>query len=115
MGKPATTANGEMVIQSWLKQNGLEFQELVIENGSGLSRNEAISAGQMNQLLLTVRNLPVGDIFYNSLPIAGADSTMRNRLMSQLRKFLHLKKKPEARIKTGSLADVRAISWLHVK
>jgi D-alanyl-D-alanine carboxypeptidase/D-alanyl-D-alanine-endopeptidase (penicillin-binding protein 4) len=110
MGKPATTANGELVIQSWLKQNGLDFQGLVIENGSGLSRNEAISASQMNQLLLTARNLPVGDIFYNSLPIAGTDGTMRNRLMVQLRKFLHLKKKPEARIKTGSLADVRAIS-----
>ncbi len=110
MGKPATTANGELVIQSWLKQNGLDFQGLVIENGSGLSRNEAISANQMNQLLLTARNLPVADIFYNSLPIAGTDGTMRNRLMGQLRKFLHLKKKPEARIKTGSLADVRSIS-----
>ena len=110
MGKPATTANGELVIQSWLKQNGLDFEGLVIENGSGLSRNEAISASQMNQLLLTARNLPVGDIFYSSLPIAGTDGTMRNRLMVQLRKFLHLKKKPEARIKTGSLADVRAIS-----
>ena len=110
MGKPATTANGELVMQSWLKQNGLDFQGLVVENGSGLSRNEAISASQMNQLLLTARNLPVGDIFYNSLPIAGTDGTMRNRLMSQLRKFLHLKKKPEARMKTGSLVDVRAIS-----
>lgn len=110
MGKPATTSNGEMVIQSWLKQNGLNFSGLVIENGSGLSRNEAISAEQMNQLLLTARNLPVGEVFYNSLPIAGTDGTMRNRLMTQLRKFLHLKKKPEARIKTGSLADVRAIS-----
>jgi D-alanyl-D-alanine carboxypeptidase/D-alanyl-D-alanine-endopeptidase (penicillin-binding protein 4) len=110
MGKPATTTNGDLVIQSWLKQNGMEFAGLVIENGSGLSRNEAISAGQMNQLLLTARNLPVGEIFYNSLPIAGTDGTMRNRLMIQLRKFLHLKKKPEARIKTGSLADVRAIS-----
>jgi len=110
MGKPATTANGDLVIQNWLKQGGSEFTGLVIENGSGLSRNEAISAGQMNQLLLAARNLPVGDIFYNSLPIAGTDGTMRNRLMTQLRKFLHLKKKPEARIKTGSLADVRAIS-----
>ena len=110
IGKPATTANGDLVIQSWLKQNGLNFKDLVIENGSGLSRNEAISAEQMNQLLLTGRNLPVADVFYNSLPIAGTDGTMRNRLMSQLRKFLHLKKKPEARIKTGSLADVRAIS-----
>lgn len=110
IGKPATTANGELVIQSWLKQNGLNFPNLVIENGSGLSRNEAISAEQMNQLLLTARNLPTGEIFYNSLPIAGIDGTMRNRLMTQLRKFLHLKNKPEARIKTGSLADVRAIS-----
>ena len=110
MGKPATPANGDLVIQSWLKQNSMEFSGLVIENGSGLSRNESISAGQMNQLLLTARNLSVGDIFYNSLPIAGTDGTMRNRLMTQLRKFLHLKKKPEARIKTGSLADVRAIS-----
>ena len=110
MGKPATTSNGELVIQSWLKQNSLDFPGLVIENGSGLSRNEAISAEQMNQLLFTARNLPVGEIFYNSLPIAGTDGTMRNRLMTQLRKFLHLKKKPEARIKTGSLADVRTIS-----
>ena len=110
MGKPATTANGDLVIQSWLKQNGMNFTGLVIENGSGLSRNETISADQMNQLLLAARNLPIGDIFYNSLPIAGTDGTMRNRLMTQLRKFLHLKKKPEARIKTGSLADVRAIA-----
>jgi D-alanyl-D-alanine carboxypeptidase/D-alanyl-D-alanine-endopeptidase (penicillin-binding protein 4) len=89
---------------------GLEFPGLVIENGSGLSRNEAISAEQMNQLLVTARNLPASEIFYNSLPLAGSDGTMRNRLMTQLRKFLHLKKKPEVRIKTGSLADVRAIS-----
>ena len=110
MGKPATTANGELVIQSWLKQMGLDFPGLVIENGSGLSRNEAISSGQMNQLLLLARNLPVSEVFYNSLPLAGTDGTMRNRLMTQLRKFLHLKKKPEVRMKTGSLADVRAIS-----
>lgn len=112
IGKPATTANanGDLVIQSWLKQNGLNFTNLVIENGSGLSRNEAISAEQMNRLLLTARNLPVVEVFYTSLPIAGTDGTMRNRLLTQLRKFLHLKKKPEARIKTGSLVDVRAIS-----
>lgn len=110
MGKPATTENGNMVIQSWLKDQGLQFPELVIENGSGLSRTEAISAEHLNEVLVVARNLSVADIFYNSLPIAGTDGTMRNRLMTHLRKFLHLKKKPEARIKTGSLADVRAIS-----
>ena len=110
MGKPASTKNGELVIQSWLKSLGLEFPELVIENGSGLSRNEAISAEHMTQLLVAARNLSVADTFYNSLPIAGTDGTMKNRLMVHLRKFLHLKKKPEALIKTGALVDVRAIS-----
>ncbi|QKM63728.1 D-alanyl-D-alanine carboxypeptidase/D-alanyl-D-alanine-endopeptidase [Polynucleobacter antarcticus] len=110
MGKPATTENGELVIQAWLKQAGLDFPELVIENGSGLSRTEAISAHNLNQLLVTARKLPIADMFYNSLPIAGVDGTMRNRLLGQINKFLHLKKKPEARIKTGALADVRAIS-----
>jgi len=99
MGKPATTANGDQVIQSWLEKNGLHFSGLVIENGSGLSRTEAISANQMNQLLLLARNLPASEIFYNSLPLAGSDGTMRNRLMSQLRKFLHLQKslRPESK------------------
>lgn len=110
IGKPATTENGELVIRSWLKKMGLQFPELIIENGSGLSRNEAISAQHMNELLISARQLSVTETFYNSLPLAGTDGTMRNRLMMQLRKFLHLKKKPEARIKTGSLADVRAIS-----
>jgi D-alanyl-D-alanine carboxypeptidase/D-alanyl-D-alanine-endopeptidase (penicillin-binding protein 4) len=110
MGKPASTKNGELVIQSWLKGLELQFPELVIENGSGLSRNEAISAEHMTQLLVAARNLSIADTFYNSLPIAGTDGTMKNRLMEHLRKFLHLKKKPEARIKTGALVDVRAIS-----
>ena len=110
IGKPATTENGELVIQSWLKKMGFQFPELIIENGSGLSRNETISAQHMNALLITARQLAVADIFYNSLPLAGTDGTMKNRLMTQLRKFLHLKKKPEAHIKTGSLSDVRAIS-----
>ncbi|CAM3723415.1 D-alanyl-D-alanine carboxypeptidase/D-alanyl-D-alanine-endopeptidase [Polynucleobacter brandtiae] len=110
IGKPATTQNGQLVIQAWLKESGLDFPELVIENGSGLSRNEAISAEHLTQLLVMARKLPTADLFYQSLPAAGVDGTMKNRLITQLRKFLHLKKKPEVRIKTGSLADVRAIS-----
>ena len=110
MGKPATTENGGLVIQGWLKEVGLQFPELIIENGAGLSRNEVISAEHMNQLLLTARNLPVGQTFYNSLPVAGTDGTMKNRLLTQLGKFLNFKQKPEARIKTGTLSDVRAIS-----
>jgi D-alanyl-D-alanine carboxypeptidase/D-alanyl-D-alanine-endopeptidase (penicillin-binding protein 4) len=110
LGKPASIGASDRVMQAWLKQRGLDFPELVLENGSGLSRNEAISARHLNDLLITARQLPSGDLFMQSLPLAGSDGTMKNRLIRQLRQFLHLKKKPEARIKTGSLTEVRAIS-----
>jgi D-alanyl-D-alanine carboxypeptidase/D-alanyl-D-alanine-endopeptidase (penicillin-binding protein 4) len=110
MGKPADIASGEKVIQAWLAQRGLSFPELVIENGSGLSRNETISARNLNNLLIAAQNLPIADVFTNTLPLAGSEGTVRNRLITQLRKFLHLKKKPEARIKTGTLNNVRTIS-----
>ena len=98
------------MVQAWLNQRGLDFPELVIENGSGLSRNEAISARNLNSLLISAQNLPIAETFTATLPAAGSEGTMRNRLITQLRKFLHLKKKPEARIKTGSLNNVRTIS-----
>ena len=110
LGKPASIEASDRVLQAWLKQRGLHFPELVLENGSGLSRNEAISARHLNDLLVTARQLPSADLFVQSLPLAGSDGTMKNRLIRQLRQFLHLKTKPEARIKTGSLTEVRTIS-----
>lgn len=110
VGKPANIASAENVVQAWLQQRGLFFPELIIENGSGLSRHEAISARNLNQLLIAAQNLPIAETFANTLPAAGSEGTMRNRLIHQLRKFLHLKHKPEARIKTGSLNHVRTIS-----
>lgn len=110
VGKPADIASGEKVMQAWLAQRGLSFPELVIENGSGLSRNETISARNLNNLLIAAQNLPIAEVFTSTLPLAGSEGTVRNRLITQLRKFLHLKKKPEARIKTGTLNNVRTIS-----
>ncbi|NCV65017.1 MAG: hypothetical protein EBW16_02140, partial [Burkholderiaceae bacterium] len=100
VGKPADIESAKGVVQAWLNQRGLDFPELVIENGSGLSRNEAISARHLNSLLISAQNLPIAEAFANTLPAAGSEGTMRHRLITQLRKFLHLKKKPEARIKT---------------
>ena len=110
IGKPADIPSGEKVIQAWLAQRGFSFPELIIENGSGLSRNETISARNLNALLISAQNLPIAEDFINTLPLAGSEGTVRNRLISQLRKFLHLKKKPEVRIKTGTLNNVRTIS-----
>jgi D-alanyl-D-alanine carboxypeptidase/D-alanyl-D-alanine-endopeptidase (penicillin-binding protein 4) len=110
MGKPTDILSSEKVIHAWLNQRGLQFPELIIENGSGLSRNEAISARNLNKLLISGQELPISDVFLSTLPLVGSEGTVRHRLINQMRNFLHLKKKPEARIKTGSLDNVRTIS-----
>ena len=110
LGKPATIMNSEKIIQGWLQRQEMQFPELVLENGSGLSRIESISAMHMNDLLIAARTLPNGELFYKSLPMAGNDGTMRNRLLNKVRGWLHLKIQPEIRIKTGSLVDVKAIA-----
>ncbi len=126
-GGPGNTSNGNMVVKSWLKKYQLEMPELVIENGSGLSRIERISSKHLNQVLLLGLNSSTRDYFTESLPIAGVDGTMKHRLMDKLRQYIPRKgdaqafennlsqfpkpiKKYGAYIKTGSLADVRSIS-----
>jgi D-alanyl-D-alanine carboxypeptidase/D-alanyl-D-alanine-endopeptidase (penicillin-binding protein 4) len=124
---PGNVSNGNMVVKSWLKKYQLDMPELVIENGSGLSRIERISSKHLNQVLLLGLNSSTRDYFTESLPIAGVDGTMKHRLMDKLRQYKPRKadaqafeknlsqfpkpiKKYGAYIKTGSLADVRSIS-----
>ncbi|MEK6595820.1 MAG: D-alanyl-D-alanine carboxypeptidase, partial [Pseudomonadota bacterium] len=81
----------------------LNFPELVVENGSGLSRKERISARHMGQLLLAAFNSPVMPEFISSLPIAAVDGTLKNR-------FTDTPVKELAHLKTGALNNVRALA-----
>jgi len=126
-GKPSNTTNSMKIIKEWLISRQLNMPELVIENGSGLSRIERISSQHLNQVLLLGLNSPSKDYFLESLPIAGFDGTMRHRLLDKFRKYVPNKKEAAALqsntanfpnglkkygafIKTGSLVDVRSIS-----
>lgn len=90
-------------IQQWLFAKRLNFPELMIENGSGLSRKERISARHLGKLLVDAFHSPVMPEFMSSLAIAGVDGTARNR---------HKKTVTTGRVhlKTGSLKDVAAIA-----
>ena len=102
-GVPATEAKGAEAITAWLVQKNLKFDELVVENGSGLSRIERISAQHLGQLLVSAyhgANMPE---FIASLPIVAQDGTTKKRLNdSQVNSRAHLK--------TGSLDGVGAIA-----
>ncbi|WP_239667541.1 D-alanyl-D-alanine carboxypeptidase, partial [Burkholderia cenocepacia] len=69
----------------------------------GLSREEHVSALSLAALLQAANASPVAQAFIDSLPIAGIDGTMKNRLTNA-------GVLGNAHIKTGTLRDVRAIA-----
>jgi serine-type D-Ala-D-Ala carboxypeptidase/endopeptidase (penicillin-binding protein 4) len=100
---PATEAKGEAAIKTWLASKGQKFDELVIENGSGLSRIERISAAHLGRLLVGAYQSPIMPELMASLSIAGLDGTAQKRLVeTSLQGRVHLK--------TGSLDGVSAIA-----
>lgn len=93
----------QRVVRQWLAKKGIIATHLVMENGSGLSRAERVSAREMAQMLQAAWNSPYQAEFMSSLPLAGMDGTMRKRLKSTALRG-------QAHIKTGTLNTVRAIS-----
>jgi D-alanyl-D-alanine carboxypeptidase/D-alanyl-D-alanine-endopeptidase (penicillin-binding protein 4) len=102
-GEPATHEKADRVIREWLAGKGLSFPEMILENGSGLSRVERISASHLGQLLLSSYRSPVMPEFMASLPLAAVDGTMKKRLADA-------EVAGQAHIKTGSLTGVRSIA-----
>lgn len=93
----------QRVIRDWLARKNIAVSRLVIENGSGLSRDERISPREMAQILRAAWRSPYAAEFISSLPLAGMDGTMRKRLRTT-------EMQGQAHIKTGTLNNVRAIA-----
>ncbi|WP_438395549.1 D-alanyl-D-alanine carboxypeptidase/D-alanyl-D-alanine endopeptidase [Caballeronia sp. DA-9] len=100
---PATTQKSAAAITAFLHRSALPMSGLYLDNGSGLSREEHITAQSLADLLTAANSSPVAQVFTESLPIAGVDGTMRNRLTNA-------GALGNAHIKTGTLRDVRAIA-----
>ena len=90
-------------LHQWYRGQGLALPSLVMENGSGLSRQARISAGDMVALLARAAGSPTAPWFEASLPVVGIDGTMKTRLRMD-------PVAGQAQIKTGTLQDVRAIA-----
>ncbi len=100
---PATTAHAAAAVRRWLARRKLRFPELVMENGSGLSRRERISARSMGELLLAADASPVRGDYVSSLAVAATDGTLRKR-------FIDDDVADRALLKTGTLEGVRALA-----
>ena len=97
---PASPERATRRLVEWLQSRNLRFNELVLENGSGLSRSERISAGNLNRLLLDAWKSPTMPEFIASMPIVGIDGTMKKRLVNA-------SASGRAHIKTGTLDGVK--------
>ncbi len=97
----ATPESARNALQGWLaERSGPLGDEVVLDNGSGLSRDTRISAARLARVLLQAWDSPVMSELMSSLPASGLDGTLRRSPLAPGR----------AHLKTGSLRDVQAMA-----
>ena len=101
--RPATPEGARTRINAWLAAKNIRPADFVLDNGSGLSRSERVTAKAMSQMLRAAWSSPVMPELMSSLPLAGFDGTLKNRLGSGAASG-------RAHLKTGYLEGVRAIA-----
>jgi D-alanyl-D-alanine carboxypeptidase/D-alanyl-D-alanine-endopeptidase (penicillin-binding protein 4) len=101
-GGAGTPQAARAVMQQWAAERlGADAIEgLVIDNGSGLSRDARVTAKLMNRLLQVAWTSPVMPELMSSLPVSGIDGTLKRSRATLGR----------AHLKTGSLRDVAGIA-----
>ncbi len=101
-GEPTRDAAARSV-HEWFAAHGIPTDGLVMDNGSGLSRSERITAQQIAMVLATAYKGPYAPELLTSLPLAGVDGTLSRRLQGTAGAG-------RARLKTGSLRNVVALA-----
>ncbi len=102
-GQAATRDRSRKIVQEYLASRGMYFPELVMDNGSGLSRAERISAGSLARLLADALLGSDAEAWVNTLPMVGIEGTVKNRMRNSVLEG-------RAWLKTGTLNDVRALA-----
>ena len=90
-------------MKAFLKTAGIRPEALVLDDGSGLSRNDMITAEASVQLLTFMSKHRYANIFRDALPIAGVDGTLRNRMRGT-------PAENNLRAKTGSLSSAASLA-----
>jgi D-alanyl-D-alanine carboxypeptidase/D-alanyl-D-alanine-endopeptidase (penicillin-binding protein 4) len=77
-----------------------------LENGSGLSRSERITAQSLSELLKLAARHQNAVVFINSLSVAGIDGTAAN----MAKRGIAVNALGNAQLKTGTLRDVASVA-----
>jgi len=101
--RPATVQSAGLAVSQILAEQGIPMPELVLDNGSGLSRNGQISAQSLAAMLHTAWRSALMPEYLSSFAIAGVDGTVRRRMRNNAAQGM-------AHLKTGTLRDSRALA-----
>ncbi|MFQ5772193.1 MAG: D-alanyl-D-alanine carboxypeptidase/D-alanyl-D-alanine-endopeptidase, partial [bacterium] len=103
-GTPGTAKKGISTINEFFYEIGVDSTTFELADGSGVSRYNVISPDLIIALLQTMhKDFRVQAEFKTSLPIAGVDGTLKNRMKNT-------PAEGKLRAKTGSLRGVSALS-----
>jgi D-alanyl-D-alanine carboxypeptidase/D-alanyl-D-alanine-endopeptidase (penicillin-binding protein 4) len=101
---PHTSARGRAEVAAALAPWGISAAGLIQRDGSGLSRYDYVSAETLVTILTHLdRDDHLRAPFRDSLPVAGRDGTLANRMKGT-------PADGNARAKTGSMSNVRGVS-----
>jgi D-alanyl-D-alanine carboxypeptidase/D-alanyl-D-alanine-endopeptidase (penicillin-binding protein 4) len=94
---------GIELVKTFLREAGVNQSTLVLNDGSGLSRNDMVTAEATLQLLTYMHRHRYATVFREALPIAGVDGTLINRFKGTLAEN-------NLRAKTGTLSSAISLS-----
>jgi serine-type D-Ala-D-Ala carboxypeptidase/endopeptidase (penicillin-binding protein 4) len=102
-GNAATVESGLEVVRGFLTKAGVSGDEYLFYDGSGLSRQNLVTPRAVVSLLEYASRQPWGKAFRSTLPVAGIDGSLADRLKGTV---------AQGRVsgKTGSLGGVKALS-----
>ena len=102
-GPPGTEAAGRKAVRQWLAGNGMDFAELRLDNGAGLSRESRMTARHLADLLRFAYQSAYMPEYLSSLALSGVDGTLSRRFRNGVLTGM-------AHLKTGSLDHVSSIA-----
>jgi D-alanyl-D-alanine carboxypeptidase/D-alanyl-D-alanine-endopeptidase (penicillin-binding protein 4) len=100
-GLPTSLEKSQRLIAQCISGWGVSGEDIQLENASGLTRQSRVKASAFTRFLASVSRAHYFPEFLSSLAILGLDGTTRSRLPQHVFR---------ARLKTGSLANVRSIA-----
>ena len=92
--------SGATAVMETLRIAGIDTANLVVADGSGLSRKNRCTARQLAATLAWVHRRPEGALMRNSLSIAGVDGSLRTRLTDMPHRVY---------AKTGTMRGIRTL------